>query len=296
MRLLSLSVALVALLLPVSPLEAAGPANRVTILYDAFGQSDDMTKDWGFSALVEYGGKRILFDTGNNAEIFSHNVKAAGVDLARLDFVVISHRHLDHTAGLNYLLSVNPAVKIYAPKEAFGVFGSALPGKFYRRDESLPPEMRYYGGQPPDTITFGTPWIAARFEPVDQSFEVAPGVHIIALVSETPGTKELRELSIAVQTPDGIAVISGCAHPGIDRIVREAAKIDPRVQIVMGGFHLPTSPDADIARIANALRDELKVHRLAPGHCTGEPAFAAFRIMWGDRYIYAGVGSVIALP
>ncbi|MGH8679530.1 MAG: hypothetical protein ACREUQ_14415, partial [Burkholderiales bacterium] len=67
MRLLSLSVALVALLLPVSPLEAAGPANRVTILYDAFGQSEDMTKDWGFSALVEYGGKRILFDTGNNA-------------------------------------------------------------------------------------------------------------------------------------------------------------------------------------------------------------------------------------
>ena len=112
-----------------------------------------MKKDWGYSALVEHGGKRILFDTGNNPEIFAQNVKAAGVDLMKLDFVVISHRHLDHTAGLTYLLSVNPNVKIYAPKEAFGVFGSALPSKFYRKQDSLPEEMRYFDGHPTDTLT-----------------------------------------------------------------------------------------------------------------------------------------------
>src|SRR5579864_3479198 len=78
--------------------------NRVTILYDAFGKTPSVTKDWGFAVLVEYGGKRILFDTGNNAEIFAHNVKAMGVDLKKLDFIVISHRHSDHTSGLNYLL------------------------------------------------------------------------------------------------------------------------------------------------------------------------------------------------
>ena len=61
-------------------------------LYDAFGKSTDVTKDWGFSALVEYDGKRILVDTGNNADTFEHNVKAMGVDLQSLDFVVISHR------------------------------------------------------------------------------------------------------------------------------------------------------------------------------------------------------------
>ena len=75
--------------------------NRVTILYDAFGKSPAVTKAWGFSALVEYGGKRILFDTGGNAEIFEHNVKALGVDLSKLDFVVLSHRHSDHISGLN---------------------------------------------------------------------------------------------------------------------------------------------------------------------------------------------------
>ena len=83
--------------LPGSNGSAAG--DRVTILYDAFGKPSMMTQDWGYSALVEYGGKRILFDIGNNPTIFARNVKAAGVDLQRLDLVVLSHRHLDHTAS-----------------------------------------------------------------------------------------------------------------------------------------------------------------------------------------------------
>src|SRR5579859_3516021 len=89
---------------------------QITVLYDAFGKDSIMTKDWGYAALVEIKGKRILFDTGDNPEIFAANVKAKGVDLTRLDFVVMSHRHGDHMGGLTYLLSVNPNVKIYAPK------------------------------------------------------------------------------------------------------------------------------------------------------------------------------------
>src|SRR4051812_22657406 len=88
----------------------ASPASRVTILYDAFGEPSKLTRDWGFAALVEYRGTRILFDTGNDPMVFAHNVEAAGVDLGRLDFAVISHRHLDHAAGLPHLLQVNPSV------------------------------------------------------------------------------------------------------------------------------------------------------------------------------------------
>jgi 7,8-dihydropterin-6-yl-methyl-4-(beta-D-ribofuranosyl)aminobenzene 5'-phosphate synthase len=86
--------------------QPAAAENRITVLYDAFGRDPSMTKDWGFSALIEMRGKRILFDTGNNSEVFAHNVKAKGVDLTTLDFVVMSHRHGDHMGGLNYLLSV----------------------------------------------------------------------------------------------------------------------------------------------------------------------------------------------
>ncbi len=274
----------------------ADPGKRVTILYDAFGSSPALTKDWGFAAYIEYGGQRILFDTGNDAQIFAHNVQAAGVDLTALDFAVISHRHLDHTAGLSYLLSVNPGLRIYAPKESFGVFGSSLPNTFYRKDESLPERMRYYDGRPPETMTFGSAWPDARFEMIDKTAEVAPGIHILSLVSDKPGTRELRELSLVIQTPQGVVVMAGCSHPGIDKIVEAAAVIDPRVSLVMGGFHLPAAPDAEIARVASTLHDAFNVSKLAPGHCTGEPAFALFRKIWGERYVYAGVGSVIELP
>jgi 7,8-dihydropterin-6-yl-methyl-4-(beta-D-ribofuranosyl)aminobenzene 5'-phosphate synthase len=188
--------------------------DRVTILYDAFGKAPRMTKDWGYSALIEHGGKRILFDTGNNPGIFARNARAAGVDLKRLDFVVISHRHLDHTAGLEYLLRVYPDVKIYALKEPFGVFGSALPSAFYRRHDSLPEAMRYYDGHPEDTLTFGSAWPGGRFIPVDSTLEVSPGVHLISLVSEIAGTRELRELSLALETREGMVVVAGCSHPG----------------------------------------------------------------------------------
>jgi 7,8-dihydropterin-6-yl-methyl-4-(beta-D-ribofuranosyl)aminobenzene 5'-phosphate synthase len=95
---------------------APASENRITILYDAFGKDASMRKDWGFSALVEVAGKRILFDTGDNRDIFAANVKAKNVDLTKLDFVVLSHRHGDHMAGLAHVLSVNPRVKIYAPR------------------------------------------------------------------------------------------------------------------------------------------------------------------------------------
>src|SRR5882762_2861208 len=74
--------------LPASP--------RITVLYDAFGKDSMMTKDWGYAALVEISGKRILFDTGDDPEILAKNAKAKGVDLTKLDFVVLSHRHGDH--------------------------------------------------------------------------------------------------------------------------------------------------------------------------------------------------------
>src|SRR5207245_917672 len=126
--------------------------NRVTILYDAFGGRAGLTRDWGFAALVEYNGKRILFDTGNNADVFAKNVRALGVDLRTVDFVVISHRHGDHTAGLNYLLTVNPGVRIYAPKEGFGVFGAALPVMFYLSVSTLQRRTRYFDARLPSEL------------------------------------------------------------------------------------------------------------------------------------------------
>lgn len=278
------------------PASAAAPTEpHITFLYDAFGKNASMKKDWGFAALVEVNGKRILFDTGDNPDILAQNVKAAGVDLTRLDFVVISHRHSDHMGGLAYLLKVNPKVKIYAPKEGFGVFGSSLPSSFYRKDDALPQEMRYFDGNPPTVMNFGTAWPGANFELVDKTIEVAPGFTLIALVSDAPGTKELKELSLGINTPDGIVLVVGCSHPGIEAIVAEAAKINPHIRLIAGGLHLVVAPDPVIEKVASSLKNNWKVDWVAPGHCTGEPTFAALKQAFGDRYLYAGLGSVIEL-
>jgi 7,8-dihydropterin-6-yl-methyl-4-(beta-D-ribofuranosyl)aminobenzene 5'-phosphate synthase len=267
-----------------------GPA-RVTVLYDAFGKDQSLVKDWGYSALVEIGGKRILFDTGNNAEVFAANAKAKGVDFSTLDFVVQSHRHADHLAGLAEVLKVNPKVKVYAPKEPFSVYGSSLPSAFYRKNEQLPPEQRYYDGKPPEVLKFGTVWNGADVQAVDKTTEIAPGIWLIALVSDATGTKELKELSLAVNTPEGIVLVVGCSHPGIEKIVEAAAAINPKIHYVLGGFHLVVAPDEAIASVVTSLHDKWKIETIAPGHCTGEPTFAALIQAFGDRYVYAGVGT-----
>lgn len=242
---------------------------------------------------MEVGGKRILFDTGDDATTFAQNVKAKGVDLTKLDFVVVSHRHGDHIAGLPYVLSVNPKVKIYGPKEGFGIFGASLPSSFYRKDTSLPPDMRYYEGMPPETMPFGKAWSEANIEVIDKTTEVAPGVWLIALVSDAPGTKELKELSLAIDTPDGVVLVVGCSHPGIENIAQAAARINPKIHFIAGGFHLVTAQDDVIAKVAASLHDTLGVQYIGPGHCTGEPTFTALRKTFGDHYVYAGVGSVL---
>lgn len=269
-------------------------ADSITILYDAFGPPSSMKKDWGFSALIEYRGKRILFDTGDNADIFAQNIKAKEVDLTKLDFAVISHRHGDHIGGMPYLLAVNPNIKIYAPKENFGIFGSSLPGSFYRRNESLPAEQRYFDGKPPETMAFGNAWDKS-FTLVDKIMEVAPGIFLISLVSNNPGTLELHELSLAIKTPQGLVIVVGCSHPGIERILEAASAIDPHIHLIVGGMHLVTTADQEIQRISQALRNTWKVDYVAPGHCTGEPAFDALARDFGSRYLYAGLGTSLKL-
>src|SRR5262249_7060275 len=151
---------------------------RITIVYDAFGGPSSLVKDWGFAAFVEYGGKRILFDTGNNAKIFEHNVEQLGIDLRQLDAVVISHRHGDHTTGLTHLLEVNSDFKIYAPQEGAFFKSSGNPG-FFKPHPGLPLELRYFDGKPPERRTSGTPWEKGHFEHVMKTTEIFPGFFVL---------------------------------------------------------------------------------------------------------------------
>jgi 7,8-dihydropterin-6-yl-methyl-4-(beta-D-ribofuranosyl)aminobenzene 5'-phosphate synthase len=274
---------------------AAQAPSRVTILYDAFGAAAGLQKDWGFAAFIEYGGRRILFDTGNDAGIFARNVKQLGVDLARLDAVVISHRHGDHTTGLETVIAANPGVPIYAPQEG-AFFKGAVPTQFLVRDDSLPPDMRYFDGKPPDRLQSGTPWPKGNFRIVTKTTEIFPGFFAITTRSEKPGTREMNEVSLAIRTARGLVVVVGCSHPGVERILESAARIDARLYTTIGGFHLVQEPGQELERVSSLLHDTLKLQRVAPGHCTSESGFAAFMRKFGDRFDQAGLGTVLRLP
>ena len=236
-----------------------------------------------------------MFDAGNNAKIFAANVKAIGIDLKNLDAVVISHRHGDHTSGLSYLLKVNPKVKIYVPAETVGAFGSVLPKGFYKSVDSLPEEMRYFHGEEPELFSSGSPWPEANFVRIDTRTEIAPGIFLVPTISKTPGTLELCELTLAFDTPRGLVIVVGCSHSGIEEILTAASSLNPHIHMVVGGLHLVKATDAEIERLANALHDQWKLDRIAPGHCTGEPAFAKFKQVFGESYLYAGLGSVLEI-
>ena len=71
--------------------------------------------------------------------------------------------------------------------------------------------------------------------------------------------------------------------------------INPHIHLIVGGFHLVVAPDAEIEKIVTALHDHFKVDFIAPGHCTGEPAFTALQKAFGDHYAYAGLGATLTI-
>jgi 7,8-dihydropterin-6-yl-methyl-4-(beta-D-ribofuranosyl)aminobenzene 5'-phosphate synthase len=156
--------------------------------------------------------------------------------------------------------------------------------------------MRYFEGKPPETLRFGSPWPGANFTWVSKTTEIAPGFYLILLNGTWGVDLEVKEISLAIDTPDGIVLIVGCSHPTIEKVVEAARSATNKpIHLVLGGTHLLPANDGQISTIAASLRDGLSVHFIAPAHCTGEPAFAILKESFGDRYLYAGLGTTLLL-
>jgi len=127
-------------------------------------------------------------------------------------------------------------------------------------------------------------------------FLIVAGVFLLPVVSDVPGTRELREITLALLTQGGLVLVAGCSHPGIEKILEASRAIDDRVLQIFGGLHLVLAGEPELRRIALALRDQWRIQRIAPGHCTGEPGFAVLQEVFGSNYVYAGLGESIQLP
>ena len=292
------AVALAGVATVVAParIAAAETAGQITILYDAFGGDAAMKKDWGFSALVEISGKRILFDTGNERGHLRSNVEAKNIDLTSIDFVVLSHRHSDHMAGLNHVLSVNPTVKIYAPKEGLRHLRLVAAGELLPQGRILAAGDAILRRQAAGSHEVRHRVAASQHRARRQDNGNRPGHH-----ADRAGVRRARhEGAQGVVAGRGHRPTAWCSWSaartrGSKRSSRRRRPSIPKFSLIAGGFHLVVAPDQVIAKAVAALKNTFKVENIAPGHCTGEPTFTALKQAFGDRYLYAGVGTSLPL-
>lgn len=301
--------------------------NTITNLYDAFGKSrEGLTKDFGFSALIKYNGKLILFDAGTNADILRKNVDALGIDLRTVDFAVGSHAHGDHLNGFDYLLQVNPNVKIYLPFDFYvgANINFNIEGKEKAIIDSLPVEMQYFDGEESSldlTINQSGRFWKANVEYVKENIELEPGITLIATRSpylgygsKYPSVEEMKafgddgnqdndneikfaglpELSLSLSTDEGEIVVVGCSHSSVQNIIKETKVFsNNEISLLYGGYHMLPYGRSELNTIASQLKNKFGVKKIAPAHCTGHLAFKILNDAYGDDYVFAGLGETV---
>ena len=233
-------------------------AVTITMLYNNIPTDDRCAYAWGLACLVEGCGKTLLFDTGGDGSTLLKNMATLGKDPARVRAVAISHDHYDHADGLWAFLGRAPGVELFLPK--------SFPEHFFRRAQDL----------------------GARTVAVSGPGELFPGVYSTGEMGMW-----IKEQGLILKTPAGLVVITGCAHPGILRMVRRARETVPGdIYLVMGGFHLMSTPQRKVAEIIEGFK-ALGVRKVGPSHCTGDEAIQMFQQAWGQDFMNLGCGAVV---
>jgi 7,8-dihydropterin-6-yl-methyl-4-(beta-D-ribofuranosyl)aminobenzene 5'-phosphate synthase len=203
----------------------------------------------------------VLFDTGGDGDILLSNMQRLGLDPKAVDAVVLSHIHGDHTGGLDTFLARNPDVTVYMPE--------SFPASFHQ-----------------EVIRRG-----AAVETVSGPRRLLDSLHSTGEMNHG-----IKEQALIIDTPRGLIVMTGCAHPNVaDMAERARASLGKNIYLLLGGFHLGGSSDAEIRAIIQRLK-ALGVRKVAPSHCTGDNAIRLFRDSWRENFIEGGLGAIIEVP
>jgi 7,8-dihydropterin-6-yl-methyl-4-(beta-D-ribofuranosyl)aminobenzene 5'-phosphate synthase len=288
------------------PQRAEARVRSLRILVLSTMLADRGLGEWGFAALVEADGRRILFDTGARPDTVLKNAKELGVDLSTVQEVFLSHNHGDHTSGLLTLrkefAKTNPAALSRA-HVGKGIFWSRPAGSGEGNPMiALKPAYESAGGAfvehaEPKELFPGV-WLSgpvARVHP-ERNWSGAGRVKSPdGLVEDTLP----EDMSLVFDTDKGLVVLSGCGHAGIINTLDHArAKIrNGPVYAAIGGFHLFALSDEKLAWTATKLRD-FGLRQFLGAHCTGIEAVYRLRQGTGlDRSscVVSAVGSSFSL-
>lgn len=230
-----------------------------TIVYDNNQYDERLQTAWGFACLVVAGETTVLFDTGGNGTMLLDNMVKLDIIPQAIDAIVLSHAHGDHTGGLGALLNTGAQPAVYVPAS----FSTSFKDGIRARTELIE---------------------------VTGPMEILPGFYTTGEVGSG-----IVEQALVVETGEGLVIVTGCAHPGVVRMVRLVREsIDGEVYLVMGGLHLDSASRQQIEGIIADFYN-LGVKKVSPCHCTGDLARRMFAEAFGADFVPAGVGRVIPI-
>jgi len=257
--------------------------------------------EWGLSILVEADGVQVLVDTGLSFTAV-HNARLMDLDLTTIDKIVLSHGHVDHTGGLQDVLSLTSGVEIIAHPDVWA-------DKYNRRSEGTERAV-------------GVPFtreeleaLGARFNLVRESVHITGNILTTGEIPMVTGYEEIDshlfvkegdefrpdpladDLALIIDTEFGLVVILGCAHRGIINTLRHARNLTGKelVYAVIGGTHLIGASEERLEKTIADLK-EMGVQRLGVSHCTGFPASARLAQEFGDIFFLNNAGTRLTLP
>ncbi len=231
---------------------------EIKIVFDNNNLNEKFIPGWGFSCLVD---KTVLFDTGEKAEYLFKNMEALDIDISKIEKVVISHDHWDHTGGLWGLLERKDGVNVYGCPN--------FSEEFKKKVVSL-------GG---NLIT------------VEELTVVKDGIFATGEIVGNYKGSFIAEQALFIKEQKGITIITGCSHPGIVKIVKNIKDSFPeeKIDLVFGGFHLMNKDAREIELIVEKLK-ELEVKKVGPTHCTGYEAQVIFGKAYKENFIRIAAG------
>lgn len=271
---------------------------KIQILVENSVPLSDLAGEHGFAALIDVDNTKILFDVGNKGTIFE-NSRLLGVDLKEIDSIILSHGHYDHTGALLAVLKNTGAKKVYAHSNLFAhrlvIVDDqvvARPGTHFTLKQ-----LREAGGQVlfTDYFTEIYPRVFISGEvPRLNEFEDVGGKGSFKVEenSELFDDTIPDDIALIIDHPDGLIILSGCAHSGILNIIDYAVNKTGRNKVLafIGGTHLLDASEDRLNKTVFALKEGYKVDKLVVCHCTGFLATTRLYNHLGNRVIKGEVG------